>query len=135
MPCELKMQVNKEVYLLVCEECEIERESLGIFRARIVEHLQQNNIPEDEWQDAIREIFEEHDTDGNTELDRDEFNKFLYDLEIFMSEHSFKLLWHAVDYDRSNSISWDEIVAIVYPEKATELRMQRIVIKKLRDGE
>jgi hypothetical protein len=55
-------------------------------------------------------------------LDRKGFRLFLASLEIFLDVPAFETLWRTIDLNSSNSITWDEIYLVAYPEYRRHLR-------------
>lgn len=97
------VQLDKRVFGLVCEESAFEKEAIENLGARIRRNLKDLRIRECDWITCIRQIFKEYDVDDSGELDTTEFLAFLGNLDVFMTQESFRLLWECLDFDLSGS--------------------------------
>lgn len=44
-----------------------------------------------------------------------------------------QVLWELIDYDMSNSITWDELFVVIFPELKEDLKLELTVAKTLRE--
>ena len=47
---------------------------------------------------------------------QDSFRPIMSELEVLMSEHTYRLLWLAIDEDLSDECTWEEMCNIMFPE-------------------
>jgi Ca2+-binding EF-hand superfamily protein len=107
---------------------------------RVVEHLvqsihstlQEKNVPQPEWKDFIKAIFNKYDYNQSGNVDEDEFRQFLGDLKIFMKHESFKLVWNRIDFDLSGEVTWDEVYVLLFPENKEMFKLELEVVEDLR---
>ena len=61
-------------------------------------------------------IFAHTNRVGNLVVTHDSFRPVMSELEVLMSEHTYRLLWLAIDEDLSDECTWEEMCNIMFPE-------------------
>lgn len=99
------VQLDKSIFSQVCEDCAYEKEAVDNMGARMRRKLVEMRIEKADWITCIRQIFNGYDKDGSLSLDKVEFLSLLGNLDIFMTDKSFDLLWECLDFDMSGKQS------------------------------
>ena len=110
-------ELNREVTALVIEDTREENASIDKLRLAVFNKLRADCVPEDQWMDMVKVYFFKYDVKKEGQCGEREFQRILGDLGIFMTHHSFKLLWRAVDKDLSGGLDPDEVLALFTPEE------------------
>ena len=113
-------ELNREVTALVLEDTREENASIDKLRAAVFNKLKEDRVPEDQWMDTVKIYFFKYDVKNEGQCGEREFQRILGDLGIFMTHHSFKLLWTAVDKDLSGGLDPDEVIALFKPEEPAD---------------
>jgi Ca2+-binding EF-hand superfamily protein len=73
----------------------------------------------------IRQVFDEIDGDSSGCLDRDEFQRALRQLGVYLSRKIFDRLMRVIDEDHSGTVDYHEFIALVYDDNDTLLEVLR----------
>jgi Ca2+-binding EF-hand superfamily protein len=60
--------------------------------------------------EEIEELFEQNDTDGNGDIDFDEFTALIRDLDEPMSQHTLDIGFREIDTDKDGRINFGEFL-------------------------
>jgi len=67
------------------------------------------------------DIFAHTNRVGKLVVTHDSFRPVMSELEVLMSEHTYSLLWLAIDEDLSDECTWEEMCNIMFPEVDAKL--------------
>lgn len=60
--------------------------------------------------EEVEELFEQNDTDGNGDIDFDEFVALIRDLDEPMSQQTLEIGFREIDLDKDGRINFDEFL-------------------------
>jgi Ca2+-binding EF-hand superfamily protein len=124
--------LNREMIGVVCDEILSEAKALTEFRDRIRDKLEKGRLEPAAWKPFVHQLFERYDRDKSGSLCRAEFRLLLEDIDIYLGHGTFSLIWDLIDTDKSNLISWDELLLIVFPELKREIKLNLEVALRIR---
>jgi hypothetical protein len=67
-------------------------------------------------------------------LTRPGFRRFLESLEIYLDMHTFNILWETIDLDMSDTITWDEIYLVAFPEFRKHFKSYMSIRRRIERG-
>ena len=124
--------LDREIVGIVCDEQINESRAISDLRFRVRGNLHKGNIPPQQWIKFVHNLFKRYDTDENGYLNKAEFRILLQDVDIFLGNATYTLVWKLIDSDQSNSISWDELYLLLFPELKREIKYNLDISNKIR---
>lgn len=124
--------LNREIIGVVCDEAIAETKALSEFRERIRGKLEKGKLEPQQWKPFIQQLFNRYDKDRSSTLSKAEFRLLLEDIDIYLGHHTFSLVWGLIDIDKSDVISWDELMIILFPELKREIKLNLEIAQKIR---
>lgn len=123
--------VDKDVMLEVIEQTEGSRILGETIREKLLHRL--SNVNEDAYT-TLRNLFDEIDKNRSNKLSRVEFEMLMDRLEVNFSRKKWKQIYHEIDRNYDDEISFDEFFIFLFPNHdfATANEMKRLKLVRSR---